>query len=343
MRIFCNPSRVCQWLVVVSGLVSMLFACAEAPQKPAIVPQKPASFTEWKAGFRNDAVAAGIRVTTVDTALAGINENPRVIELDRQQPESVLTFDQYLARIVTSRRIQSGREKLDQYREILQRVENEYGVPANVVVALWGIESDFGRLTGGFSVIEALATLAYEGRRAEFFRGELLEALRILDTGDVTANAMRGSWAGAMGQSQFMPSTYRKYAVDFDGDGRRDIWQTPADVFASAAKYLSTIGWVRGQPWGQEAVLPPSTDVGPLGIEVQLPASDWLARGVKPLDGSFSALLDPGSIVQPAGPGGRAWLVGQNFRMILDWNRSSYFGVAVGLLADGIGAATLKP
>jgi membrane-bound lytic murein transglycosylase B len=333
--IFGNPGAYCQWRGMLALVVSVLSACAAPPPKNEST--KPATFEDWKREFRVEALAAGVTATTVDAALAGIQPLPRVIELDRQQPESVLTFEQYLARIVTDRRVQTGRDRLAEHRELLERIERDFGVPPHIVVALWGIESDYGRLTGGFSVVEALATLAYEGRRAAFFRNELIEALRILDAGDVTLAAMRGSWAGAMGQPQFMPSTFRKYAVDYEGDGRRDIWQQPADIFASAAKYLATIGWVRGQPWGREVALPAAESLGAIGLDTQRPISEWARLGVRlPGGGALEQSDDLASIVQPGGAGGRAFLVGQNFRMILDWNRSSYFGVAAGLLADGI-------
>lgn len=331
--IFGNPAAHCQHKRVFALMIVLISACTLVP------PPQPQTFEQWKSEFRAEALAAGIRRQTVDQALAGIQPLQRVIELDRQQPESVLTFEQYLARIITDRRVQTGREKLVEHRDLLERIERDFGVPPHIIVALWGIESDYGRLTGGFSVVEALATLAYEGRRAAFFRAELLDALRILDAGDITLEAMRGSWAGAMGQAQFMPSTFRKHAVDYDGDGRRDIWQQPGDVFASAAKYLATIGWVRGQDWGREVVLPASLDRSVIGIEQQRTFAEWVQSGVRFPDGSaFPANDELASVVQPGGPDGRAFLVQQNFRMILDWNRSTYFGVTVGLLAERLRA-----
>lgn len=200
-------------------------------------------FDEWLAQFRDDAGRAGIHASTLDAALNGIGEDETVVKLDRKQPEGQITLEEYLANTVTKRRVRLGRELMEEHRPLLAKISHRYGVQAQYIVALWGIETDYGNYTGNFSVVQSLATLAYEGRRAEFFRGELLNALRIIDRGEVGADEMTGSWAGAMGNCQFMPSTYLKFAVDYDHDGKRDIWNNMGDTFASIANYLHELGW----------------------------------------------------------------------------------------------------
>lgn len=294
------------------------------------------TFASWLADLRAEAARAGISASTLDAALTGVEPLPRVLELDRSQPEFTLTLAEYLARVVSDRRVAQGREKLRENRDLLARVARRYGVQPRFLVALWGIETDFGRLTGGFPVVPALATLAFDGRRSAYFRGELLDALRILDAGHIRPEEMVGSWAGAMGQPQFMPSSFRRFAVDFDGDGRADIWGTRADVFASAANYLARSGWTDGRTWGREARLPEGFDPALLGLETRLPLSRWQALGVRRADGRGlprSPDLEA-SLVAPDGPGGQTFLVYDNYRALLTWNRSHRFGVAVGTLAD---------
>jgi len=200
-------------------------------------------FATWLQELRTEAMAFGIRAQTLDVALTGLQPLPRVIELDRKQPEETLTYAQYLERVLPAARVQKGRRLLYQHRALLQEIGGKYGVSPGVIVALWGMETDFGHITGNFPVLAALATLAYDGRRSALFRGELLSALKIVDAGHVRPEAMIGSWAGAMGQNQFLPSSFLQYAVDYNGDGRRDIWTTLADVFASTAHYLARSGW----------------------------------------------------------------------------------------------------
>ena len=294
-------------------------------------------FDVWLDGVRSEAVGRGISERIIAAALTGIAPIPRIIELDRAQPEFTLTFEQYLERVVPEARVAKGRQMLDANRALLDEVGATYGVQPRFIVALWGIETDFGRLTGGFSVVEALATLAYDGRRSEFFRNELFDALQILNEGHISPAAMTGSWAGAMGQSQFMPSSFLGYAQDYDKDGRRDIWTTKADVFASAANYLANYGWASDQTWGREVRLPGAFDPALIGLEVKRSLSKWQGLGVRRADGSDLPVRDmAGSIVLPDGEGGRAFLVYGNFETILRWNRSTYFGIAVGRLADRI-------
>ena len=273
----------------------------------------------------------------LEAALSGIKPIPRVVELDRKQPEFTLTFDQYINRVVPRSRVEKGRKKLAENKAILSEVSRKFGVPPQFIVAFWGVETDFGRVTGGFKVIDALATLAFDGRRSAFFRKELLLALKIVDDGHITSNAMMGSWAGAMGQAQFMPSSFVGYAVDYDKDGRKDIWKTRADVFGSAANYLSSYGWRADERWGRRVKVPEGFDPKRADLKVRKTVSDWAAEGITRADGT--PLPDSGldaSIILPAKAGGPAYIVYNNYRVILRWNRSHYFAIAVGRLADQI-------
>ncbi|MEE9210309.1 MAG: lytic murein transglycosylase, partial [Kiloniellales bacterium] len=268
-------------------------------------------------------------------ALTGLAPIERVLELDRRQPEFTRTFWAYLDRAVTAQRIERGRELLAQHRGLLEQVRRRYNVQPRYLVAFWGLESNFGKNTGGFPVIAALATLAYDARRGAFFRAQLLDALRILDRGHVDPTRMQGSWAGAMGQLQFIPSTFMSYAVDFDGDGRRDIWTDLPDVFASAANFLAGIGWRGDELWGREVRLPAGFDWELASLKVRKPIADWQRLGVRRADGSALPGADiSGAIVLPAGHQGPAFLVYGNFDKILTWNRSLLYAIAVGYLSD---------
>ncbi len=295
-------------------------------------------FDEWLKGFRVDARAAGIREATLDRALAGVQPIPRVTELDRRQPEFTLTFREYMDKVVPQARIEKGRAKLRENRPLLDAVSAKYGVQSRFLVAFWGIETDFGRVTGGFPVVAALATLAYDGRRSAYFRRELIYAIEIIDKGHVVPEKMVGSWAGAMGQTQFMPSSFRAYAVDNDGDGRIDLWGNRSDVFASAANYLKKSGWKGEETWGRAARLPDGFESKLLGTGVTKTLAEWSALGVTRADGG--ALPNrplKASVLRAEGDKGPAYLVYDNYRTILKWNRSTFFAVAVGTLADGIG------
>lgn len=295
-------------------------------------------FETWLEGVRAEARQKGISEATVQAALADIQPIPRVIELDRRQPEFTLTFQQYLDRVVPQARIDKGRRLMAEHKALLTRIEGQFGVPARQIVALWGIETDFGRVTGGFKVIPALATLAHDGRRSAFFRKELMDALKIVDDGHIDAERMLGSWAGAMGQNQFMPSSFRAYAIDYTGDGKRDIWTTLPDVLASIANYLSRVGWKNDQTWGREVQLPAGFDIGLAENKTRKAIPEWQALGVRRADGSDLPARDlPAQIVLPAGAGGPAYMVYDNFEVILKWNRSTYFAIAAGTLADALG------
>ena len=315
-------------------LASLAAALAAAPAYANDMP-----FDDWLKAFRQEGFGKGIPAAIADLCLRGVAPIPRVLELDRRQPETTLTFDEYITRVVNPGRVESGRARLQEHREILARVSQTYGVQPRFIVSLWGIETDFGRLTGNFSIISALATLAYDGRRSAFFREELMNALRIVARGHITPQELRGSWAGAMGQSQFMPSSYLAYAVDFDGDGKADIWGSRADVFASAANYLSKSGWRGDETWGREVRVPTAFDRTLVDHnKVQKPLPEWQALGVRRADGGDLPTRDlSASVIQPGGSDGPSFLIYNNYRVLLRWNRSLYFATAVGFLADRIG------
>ncbi|QRY81238.1 lytic murein transglycosylase [Pseudomonas sp. PDNC002] len=319
----------------------LLSSCAEAPTRgaPSAVAQaQPSqSFDQWRDGFRAQALAAGISAQTFDTAFDGIEPDDSVVTADRSQPEFTRPVWQYLDSAVSPARVRNGQDHLLQNDAALQRIEARYGVERQAVVAIWGMESNFGAQMGSKNVIRSLATLAYEGRRPDFGRDQLIAALQILQHGDVPASSMIGSWAGAMGQTQFIPTTYQRYAVDFDGDGRRDIWASSTDALASTANYLSASGWQRGQPWGFEVRLPPTFDYAQADMEIRKPLAEWQRLGVQPASGNLA--VDPqtsASLLLPAGYRGPAFLVTDNFRAILKYNNSTSYALAVGLLADSL-------
>ncbi|MBW2063551.1 MAG: lytic murein transglycosylase [Deltaproteobacteria bacterium] len=322
---------------VVPLLVTLtLLLCLSIPQ--AAAQQREVGFEEWLEELKKRAVKQGISPDTVYSALSGVKFLPRVVELDRNQPEDRLNLQEYLARISIQQKSNMGRKLLRRHNSLLGKVYQQYGVQPQFIVALWGVETNFGRLKGRFSVIEALATLAYDGRRERLFARELLYALRIIDEGHISIERLKGSWAGAIGQIQFMPSTFHNFAVDYDGDGRKDIWDNLGDAFASAANYLARSGWEKDQDWGHEVKLPRDFDTGHIGLEVKKNLQEWRDLGVRPF-GGFDPEDDSrmmASVIRPDGEKGRTFLVFDNFRVILKWNRSLYFGVAVGLLAHAI-------
>ena len=306
-------------------------AVAEAAQ-----PAAAANFQEWLARFRREARAEGIAEATLARALEGLRYRPRVIELDRSQPEFVRPIWQYLDSAVSATRVSTGRARLAEHRATAREMERRYGVPAEVIVAIWGIESNYGGNFGDFSTLEALATLAYDGRRRDFARTELLAALRILEAGDISPERMIGSWAGAMGHTQFIPSSFEAYAVDGDGDGRRDIWGSIPDVMASTAHYLDRAGWQAGAPWGVEVRLPDGFDYARTELSHRLSSAEWAERGVRTLGGAPLPDFAAASVIVPAGAEGPAFLVGPNFRAILRYNNATSYALAVGALSDEI-------
>ena len=345
MLCFWNSAGSLCWLLterlMTRAFRVFLAACLVAAAGSAGASGQP--FGEWLAELRAEASAKGISKATLDAALNGIKPIPRVIELDRKQPEFTLTFRQYLDRVVPQSRKDRAQARFNENRELLLEVGEKYGVQPRFIVALWGIETDFGRVLGSFDVIPALATLAHDGRRSAFFRRELLDALFILDEGHTSAGNMKGSWAGAMGQSQFMPSSFRRFAQDHDGDGRQDIWGTRADVFASAANYLKKSGWNDDLTWGREVRLPDTGEAG-RGSAMTLHESkvwkrlpEWSSLGLRGRDGSALPTRNiKARLVMPGGADGPAYLVYANYEAILKWNRSNYFAIAVGTLADSM-------
>jgi membrane-bound lytic murein transglycosylase B len=294
-------------------------------------------FSGFLAGVRRDASAQGIRATTIDIAFRHIQYLPHVIELDRKQPDRTMSFAEYIEKFVTPQRRENARRELAGNWPLLDKVRQRFNVQPRFIVSLWCFESDFGNIMGNYSVPASLATLAYEGRRASYFRPELLSALKILDQGHIRADAMLGSWAGAMGQCQFMPSTFLSYAVDFDGDGRRDIWTNRADVLGSIANYLSRLGWRGNEGWGRQVAVPGNFDTRLAGLETRRPVAEWNRLGVRPVGAApFTGREAAASLVLPDGLGGTGLLVYDNFRSIMRWNKSSKFAAAVGFLADSM-------
>jgi lytic murein transglycosylase len=308
------------------------------PATEEALPKK--AFADWIANFTATARSAGIGEETLRAAFSEARYLPRVVELDRAQPEFTRTVWDYLDRTVTPQRIAIGQSQLATPRESAgahsKAAAPLFGVPLEIVVAIWGMESNYGANMGEVSTIDALATLGFEGRREAWARRELLAALKILQNGDIDRAHMLGSWAGAMGQTQFLPSSYLSHAVDADGDGRRDIWGSMADVVESTANLLAQSGWQAGQPWGVEVRLPPGFDAGRADESIRQSAGQWAAEGVQSVDGTSLPDLADAAILLPAGASGPAFMVGGNFRAILRYNNSTSYALAVGLLAQGL-------
>ena len=296
------------------------------------------AFQRWVADFAASARAAGIGEPTLRLAFDHVQYLPQVVELDRAQPEFTRSVWSYLDNTVSAQRVAQGRDKLQQLQAGQAGAATaRYGVPLAIVVAIWGIESNFGGNYGSTPTIDALATLGFDGRREEWARRELMAALKILDQGDIDRDHMIGSWAGAMGQTQFLPSNFLAYAVDADGDGRRDIWGSMTDVAASTANFLSSVGWQPNQPWGVEVRLPAGFDYGRADPKLRQSGAQWAAEGVQAASGRPLPAFDDAEVLLPAGAHGPAFLVGPNFRVILRYNNSTSYALAVGLLAQRIG------
>lgn len=322
--------------------------------KERIVPDNPLSFADWRAELKIEALVSGISEATFDAAFAGIEPNPKVIRLDRHQPEFTQTYNGYISKRVSQTRIKNGRKKSAENAATLKTVEDKIGVQQRFIAGIWGMETNYGSYSGDYNVIRSLATLAYDMRRPKYFRTQLIKALNILQEGHVAPDNFKGSWAGAMGQGQFMPSSFFAYAYDFDGDGKKDIWGNRADVFASIANYLKEHGWQSGRTWGRQVRLP--KDVAGLLVKVkqtgkvkncsralkhhskQFTLPEWQKMGVRTIYGSdLPAVADPtfkASLIMPAGPEGPAFLTYKNFRAILSYNCSNYYALGVSLLSD---------
>jgi membrane-bound lytic murein transglycosylase B len=305
---------------------------------------KDDAFTAWIEELKIEARERGISEATLDSALSDLKPIDRVIKLDRQQPEFKLDLSTYLGNTVSTWRILKGRMLLYKHQSLLENVGQRYGIPPRFLVAFWGIESNYGKNSGSFPVISSLATLAYDTRRSDFFRAQLLDALTIVDEGHISLQNLRGSWAGATGQLQFMPSTFTRYALDGDSDGRKDIWNNLPDVMESAANFLASAGWQRGFIWGREVLVPPDLDRSLTGPDNRKPLSEWQALGVRRANGRDLPEEDiEGAVIFPSDAEQPAFLVYDNFSVIMKWNRSSFYAIAVGHLADRIiGKGPLK-
>ncbi len=305
-------------------------------EEPAYSSEEEA-FEAWAEVFRTEAAAEGVSQGTLDAVFNKVVFKPRVIELDRKQPEGTITHAQYLQRVVPQSRIEKARRKLHENRALLERIGAKYGVQPRFIVALWGIETDFGGNTGGFYVPSALATLAFDGRRSSYFRGELLNALKIMDAGHIAPHAMKGSWAGALGQCQFMPSSFLSFAVDENGDGRKDIWGTKEDIFASIANYLAQSGWNDEETWGRKIQLPAGFDTSQAESKTTRDLAEWQAHGVRKNSGAaLPQAKVKGRVVLPGDSLDNAYMAYGNYDVLMKWNRSNYFATAVGTLADAL-------
>lgn len=299
------------------------------------------SFEQYVEKLKAEARTKGISEQVISVAFEDVTYKPRAVTADRNQPEKKLTLDEYIPRAVPAWKVKQAKALYQKHHEALTAVGEKYGVQPRFIVALWGVESNFGRFTGNYSVIDALSTMAYEGRREEFFRKEAMAALQILDEGHIPHSEFKGSWAGAMGQCQFMPSSFLSFAADGDGDGKKDIWNTEADVFASAANYLSQSGWQKDYTWGRQIKLPEGFDTSIQGRSAEKGKylKEWSELGLTRYDGRPLPQLDndiKAWLIAPDDANGRAYLVYNNYNVLMKWNRSYYFALAVSHLADRI-------
>lgn len=319
-------------MMLICGSLMPLFLHGE-PQK------SQAGFELYIKSFKQEALSKGYDETFLDSVFTGVTFRQRVVKADKNQPERKITLDTYLATRVPDWKVQQALDLSAKHRAVLEDVAQTFGVQARFIVALWGNESNFGKIMGKYPVISSLATMAYEGRREEMFKKQLYAAMDILRQGHISQDEFLGSWAGAMGQSQFMPTSFLHYAYDFDGDGKKDIWNNPADVFASIANFLKTEGWSDKGTWGRQVKLHDGFDISLAGLDKSKMRTldDWQAQGVTKYDGSALPNVNvKASLIMPDGEKGRTYLVYDNFHTLMGWNRSSYFGVAVGYLSDRI-------
>jgi len=287
--------------------------------------------------IRSEAVRQGVPAATIDTAFRGLTPDSKVIDLDSRQPEFSLTYGKYIGNAVTPDRIARGQQKLQQYRSLLTDIEREYGVASQYLVAFWGVETNYGSYMGDFSALRSVATLACMTRRQAFFSNETVQALRILASNHMTTQQMKGSWAGAMGNMQFMPSTFTRWAVDRDGNGRIDIWNSMPDAFASAANFLRGVGFKPGLPAADEVILPRGFPLEQADTTVDKPIRTWAAMGVKRAGGgALPASDEPSQIILPAGWRGPAFILYPNFKAVMNWNRSTLYALSVAILAQQV-------
>ena len=320
-----------------SALSTVQRASAPATLAPAVSAETRAGFERWAAGFRSRAQAQGIRPDVVQRAFTGIGYDLAVIERDRNQAEFTRQIWDYLDSAASPVRVENGQAALQKHRRTLQAIEDRFGVEKEVVTAVWGLESAYGERRGTMDVIQSLATLAHDGRRGAFFEAQLIAALQIIQAGDVDPRSMTGSWAGAMGHTQFIPTSYLAYAVDFTGDGKRDIWSDdPTDALASTAAYLKRFGWTKGQPWGVEVRLPAGFNAGLAKRDIKRAPSDWAAMGVTDMNGRAVPNHGAASILLPAGTAGAAFMIFDNFAVIERYNKADAYVIGVGHLSDRI-------
>lgn len=303
-----------------------------------IVAQTQSGFQRWVKSFRAVALKNGVTARTYDRAFRGVKLNARVVKLDRKQAEFSREIWDYLDTATSPKRVKNGKAMLVKYKKTLARIEQKYGVDREVVLAVWGLESSYGKNMGDINIIEALATLAYDGRREKFGRQQLLEALRIIQRGDITPDRMMGSWAGAMGHTQFIPTSYQAFAQDFDGDGKRNVWdpRDPSDALASTANYFKKSGWTKNQPWGVEVKLPKDFYYGNASLKVKATPARWNELGLRLIRGGKIPNHGKGSVFLPAGSDGPAFIVFKNFQVIKRYNNANSYAMAVGHLADRI-------
>ena len=328
--------------VTLVALAPAALAQSQAADVPAPVPPgMQAEFEACLAGLRDDAAAKGISAATFSANTSGLSPDPAVLELLNRQPEFSTPIWDYMAGLVDEQRIADGRAMLVEHADVLARVQQRYGVDPATVVAVWGVESDYGRNFGTRPLLVSLATLSCFDRRQAFFRGELFSTLQIIQSGDIDADRLRGSWAGAFGHTQFMPSTFQRIAVDFDGDGRRDLIGSVPDALASTAHYLARSGWRSGQPWGYEVRVPDGFDAGLAGRRDRRALSDWLRRGIRRVDGRSIDLTGEtrAALLLPAGIEGPAFLVFRNFDAIYSYNASESYALAIAHLSDRLRGA----
>lgn len=311
---------------------------------PIITVSNNARFDAWIKSFRTRALRQGINAATFDRAFRGVRYDADVVKKDRNQSEFTKTLWDYLDSAASDVRVKNGKEALRKNTKVLRGIEAKYGVEKEVVTAVWGLESAYGAFRGSKDLIGSLATLAYDGRRGRFFEKQLIAALKIIQAGDVAPRKMTGSWAGAMGHTQFIPTSYLAYAVDFTGDGKRDIWSdNPADALASTAAYLNRFGWVKGQPWGVEVILPNNFNYSLASRNIKKSPSDWAALGVRDTNGRTVPNHGSASILVPAGSRGAAFMIFKNFAVIERYNTADAYVIGVGHLSDRIkGGAKIK-
>ena len=292
-------------------------------------------FENWVLAFRGRAIAKGIKASVFDRAVRGIKYDKSIIAKDRNQSEFTKQIWDYLDSAASPTRVKNGQAALRKNKRVLDKIEARYGVEKEIVTAVWGLESAYGAQRGSIDIIEALATLAFDGRRGKFFEAQLIAALKILQSGDVKPRGMKGSWAGAMGHTQFIPTSYLAFAQDFDGDGKRDIWaDNPADALASTASYLAKSGWRKGQPWGVEVILPKGFDFGLASRKNLKNPSEWAALGIRAASGGTVPNHGAASILLPAGASGAAFMIFNNFAVIERYNKADAYVIGVGHLSD---------